>query len=69
LVEPLYGLNPQLHSWPASLEMVTVLVAAELLPPPLLPPEPELELQAAASRPAARRTPVVLKRLIVVALH
>jgi hypothetical protein len=49
--------------------MVTVLVAAELLPPPLLPPEPELELQAAASRPAARRTPVVLKRLIVVALH
>jgi hypothetical protein len=68
LVEPLYGLNPQLHSWPASLEMVTVLVAGEL-PPPLLPLVPELELQAAARRPAARRTPVVLKRLIVVALH
>jgi hypothetical protein len=48
--------------------MVTVLAADELLPL-LLPPEPELELQAAASRPAARRTPVVLKRLIVVALH
>jgi hypothetical protein len=50
--------------------MVTVLAADELLLPPLLlPPELELELQAAASRPAARRTPVVLKRLIVVALH
>jgi hypothetical protein len=68
LVEPLYGLNPQLHSWPASLEMVTEL-AVDVLPPPLLLPELELELQAAASRPAARRTPVVLKRLIVVALH
>jgi hypothetical protein len=47
--------------------MVTVL-AADVLPPPLLL-VPELELQAAASRPAATRTPVVLKRLIVVALH
>jgi hypothetical protein len=60
-------LNPQVHSWPFSLEMVTVL-AADVLPPPLLL-VPELELQAAASRPAATRTPVVLKRLIVVALH
>jgi hypothetical protein len=49
--------------------MVTLLAADELLPPLLLPPELELELQAAARRPAARRTPVVLKRLIVVALH
>jgi hypothetical protein len=48
--------------------MVTVLAADALLPPPLLL-VPELELQAAASRPAATRTPVVLKRLIVVALH
>jgi hypothetical protein len=49
--------------------MVTLLAADVLLPPLLLPPELELELQAAARRPAARRTPVVLKRLIVVALH
>jgi hypothetical protein len=47
--------------------MVTVVDAAELLP--LLLPELEPELQAAARRPAASRTPVVLKRLIVVALH
>jgi hypothetical protein len=31
-------------------------------------PEPE-ELQAAASRPAATRTPAIRRRLIVVALH
>jgi hypothetical protein len=35
-----------------------------------VPPEgPEPELQAATSRPAATRTPVILRRLIVVALH
>jgi hypothetical protein len=64
----LYGLKPQVHNWPASLEMVTVLVLAD--PPPLLEfvPEPE-ELQAAASRPAATRTPAIRRRLIVVALH
>ena len=68
VVEPLYGLKPQVHSWPASLEMVTVVpVVAD---PPLLElvPEPE-ELQAAASRPAATRTPAIRRRLIVVALH
>jgi hypothetical protein len=45
--------------------MVTVCPDAALV---LL--EPELEEQPAASRPAAtRRTPAVLRRLIVVALH
>jgi hypothetical protein len=37
--------------------------------PELPPPVVELELQAAASKPTATRTPVVLRRLIVVALH
>jgi hypothetical protein len=44
-----------------------VTVCPEVL---LALPEPELEEQPAASRPAAtRRTPAVLRRLIVVALH
>jgi hypothetical protein len=64
-------LNPQVHSAPFSLEMVTVVLPDV---EPELPPEVvELELQAAAGRPAATRTPVVLRlvlrRLIVVALH
>ena len=64
----LNGLKPQVHSWPASLEMVTV--CRPWADPPLLElvPEPE-ELQAAASRPAATRTPAIRRRLIVVALH
>jgi hypothetical protein len=41
-----------------------------VFPDAVLLAEPELELQPAASRPAAaRRTPIVLRRLIVVALH
>jgi hypothetical protein len=43
--------------------MVTTFVAD------VVPVVPEPELQAAASRPAATRTPVILRRLIVVALH
>jgi hypothetical protein len=47
--------------------MVSTLLAAEVPPPPPVPPPGELELQAAASRPAATMTPYLMRRLTLVA--
>ena len=61
-------MKPQLQSWPASLEMVSVLLAAALVALPL--PEPELvvvlepAVQPAAIRPAATITPYLVRRLM-----
>ena len=61
-------MKPQLQSWPASLEMVSVLLAAALLL--VLVPEPEVVLvlepavQPAAIRPAATITPYLVRRLM-----
>ena len=61
------GLNPQLQSWPLSLEMVSVLLPAALA---VLVPEPEVVLvlepavQPAAIRPAATITPYQVRCLM-----
>src|SRR5437899_937788 len=66
--EGLSGLNPQLQSWPLSLEMVSELLPAALLPEPEPEPEPELDcepaVQPAAIRPAATMTPYLVRRLM-----
>src|SRR6478672_157383 len=57
----LSGLNPQLQSWPASLEIVSELVLAALL----ALPEPLLELDCEpAVQPAATMAPYLVRRLM-----
>jgi hypothetical protein len=63
----LNGLNPQVQSAPFSFEMVSVLfvdVFALLEPELELELEPALQPAAAASRPAARMTPYLVRRLM-----
>jgi hypothetical protein len=63
LSEALSGLNPHVHSAPFSLEMVSVLFVEVL---PLVEPElePDPALQPAASTPAARMAPYLVRRLM-----
>jgi hypothetical protein len=63
----LSGLKPQLQSWPLSLEIVSVLLPAALLPlpePPLLELDCEPAVQPAAIMPAATMTPYLVRRLM-----
>ena len=64
--EGLSGLKPQLQSWPLSLEMVSELLLAALLPlpEPLLELDCEPAVQPAAIMPAATMTPYLVRRLM-----
>ena len=64
--EGLSGLKPQLQSWPLSLEMVSVLLPAALLPlpEPLVELDCEPAVQPAAIMPAATMTPYLVRRLM-----
>ena len=64
--EGLSGLKPQLQSWPLSLEMVSELLLAALLPlpEPLVELDCEPAVQPAAIMPAATMTPYLVRRLM-----